>query len=210
MGEKLSGGNVAIALLANTIATGAALAALILTFDSISGAHFNPVVSVVEAISKALPWTDAAAYVAVQITGGVCGTVVAHLMFGRSVFSISHHDRHGWPTGLSEVVATFGSIVVIACCSCFRSSAVAYAVAGYITAAYWFTASTTFANPAVTIARSWSDTFAGIQPVDVPLFVAAQVVGGLGAMLVARHLLVPAVNPARVSDVAHQSDVVRK
>jgi len=184
MGEKLAGGNVAVALLANTIATGAALVALILTFSSVSGAHFNPVVTLVDAVCGSLPWKDAAAYVAVQVTGGICGTVVAHLMFGLSVISVSHHDRHGWPIVLSEFVATFGLLMVIVGCSRFRSSAVPFAVAAYITAAYWFTASTSFANPAVTIARSLSDTFAGIQPVDVPLFIAAQVVGGLAATLI--------------------------
>lgn len=196
MGERLAGGNVAIALLANTIATGAALAALILTFGPVSGAHFNPIVTLVEAISKAIPPKEAAAYVAVQVTGGVCGTIVAHLMFGLSAFSVSLHDRHGWPPAFSECVATFGLIVVIASCSRFRSSAVPYAVASYITAAYWFTASTSFANPAVTIARSFSDTFAGIRPVDVPLFVAAQIVGGLVAAGLTRRLFVAAVDTA--------------
>jgi glycerol uptake facilitator-like aquaporin len=184
MGEKLAGGNVAVALLANTIATGAALVALILTFSSVSGAHFNPVVTLADAVGGSLPWKDAAAYVAVQVTGGICGTVVAHLMFGLSVISVSHHDRHGWPIVLSEFVATFGLLIVIVGCSRFRSSAVPFAVAAYITAAYWFNASTSFANPAVTIARSLSDTFAGIRPVDVPLFIAAQVVGGLAATLI--------------------------
>jgi glycerol uptake facilitator-like aquaporin len=184
MGEKLAGGNVAVALLANTIATGAALVALILTFSSVSGAHFNPVVTLADVVGGSLPWQDAAAYVAVQVTGGISGTVVAHLMFGLSIISVSHHDRHGWPIVLSEFVATFGLLIVIAGCSRFRPSAVPFAVAAYITAAYWFTASTSFANPAVTIARSLSDTFAGIRPVDVPLFIAAQVVGGLAATLV--------------------------
>jgi glycerol uptake facilitator-like aquaporin len=184
MGEKLAGGNVAVALLANTIATGTALVALILTFASVSGAHFNPVVTLVETVSGNLRWKDAAAYVAGQITGGICGTVIAHLMFGLSVISVSRHDRHGWPTVLSEFVATFGLLLVIAGCSRFRSSAVPFAVAAYITAAYWFTASTSFANPAVTIARSLSDTFSGIRPVDVPLFIAAQVGGGLAAMFI--------------------------
>jgi glycerol uptake facilitator-like aquaporin len=188
MGEKLAGGNVAIALLANTIATDAALVALILTFASVSGAHFNPVVTLVDAVSGGLPWKDALAYVTVQITGGICGTVIAHLMFGLSVISVSRHDRHGWPTVLSEFVATFGLLVVIAGCSRFRSSAVPFAVAAYITAAYWFTASTSFANPAVTIARSLSDTFSGIRPADVPLFLAAQLVGGLAATLIFNRL----------------------
>jgi glycerol uptake facilitator-like aquaporin len=182
MGEKLAGGSVALALLANTIATGAVLVALIATFASISGAHFNPVVTLVDAVGGSLPWMDAAAYVAAQITGGICGTVVAHLMFGLSVISVSRHDRHGWPIVLSEFVATFGLMTVIWGCSRFRSSMVPVAVGSYITSAYWFTASTSFANPAVTIARSLSDTFAGIRPVDVPWFIAAQLVGGLAAM----------------------------
>ena len=141
MGEKLSGGNVAVALLANTIATGAALASLILTFGSVSGAHFNPAVTLVESIGKRLTKRDAIAYGVVQVMGGICGTVAAHLMFGLSVFSVSRHDRHGWPTVFSEFVATFG-LIVVAGCSRFRASSVPYAVAGYITAAYWFTAST--------------------------------------------------------------------
>ena len=189
MGNRLAGGNVAVALLANTIATGAALVALILTFGPVSGAQFNPVVTLVDAIGNGLPWKDAAAYVAVQVTGGVCGTVIAHLMFGLSVISISRHDRHGWPTVFSEFVATFGLLIVIAGCSRFRSSAVPFAVASYITAAYWFTASTSFANPAVTVARSLSDTFAGIRPVDVPLFIAAQVIGGVAATILMRPVI---------------------
>ncbi|HVI08705.1 MAG TPA: MIP/aquaporin family protein [Candidatus Binatia bacterium] len=184
MGEKLAGGNVAIALLANTIATGAALVALIATFSPISGAHFNPVVSLVDAVRGSLPWKDASAYAAAQVTGGICGTVIAHLMFGLSLISVSHHDRHGWPTVLSEFVATFGLVLVIAGCSRFRPSVVPFAVATYITAAYWFTASTSFANPAVTIARSLSDTFAGIRPIDVPLFIVAQALGGLAAIFI--------------------------
>ena len=199
MGDRLAGGNVALALLANTIATGAALVALILTFGSVSGAHFNPVVTLVDAVGSGLPWKDAAAYITVQVTGGICGTVIAHLMFALSVISISRHDRHGWPTVFSEFVATFGLLMVIAACSRFRSSAVPFAVASYITAAYWFTASTSFANPAVTIARSLSDTFAGIRPVDAPLFIAAQVVGGLTAMFVARIVFDPVVPGCRVN-----------
>jgi len=169
MGERLAGGNVAVALLANTIAMGAALVALILTFGPVSGAHFNPVVTVVEAFVSHLSRTDAVAYVGVQVAGGILGTVTAHLMFGLSVISVSRHDRHGWHVVLSEFVATFGLLVVVAGCSRFRASTVPFAVAAYITSAYWFTASTSFANPAVTIARCLSDTFAGIRPVDVPI-----------------------------------------
>jgi glycerol uptake facilitator-like aquaporin len=195
MGEKLAGGNVAVALLANTIATGAALVALILTFGAISAAHFNPVVTLADVVGNGLSWKDAAAYVMVQVSGGICGTAAAHLMFGLSVFSVSRHDRHGWPTVFSEFVATFGLLIVIEGCSRFRPSTVPFAVASYITAAYWFTASTSFANPAVTIARSLSDTFAGIRPVDVPWFLGAQVCGGLAAtLLFARLNPVPDAN----------------
>jgi len=188
MGEKLAGGNIAIALLANTIATGAALVALILAFGAISGAHFNPVVTLADAIEGGQTWTDASAYIAVQIIGGIAGAVVAHLMFGLSVVSISLHARPGWSLALSEFVATFGLLSVIFGCSRQRASAVPFAVGGYITAAYWFTASTSFANPAVTIARSLSNTFSGIRPVDVPLFIAAQIVGGLAATFLFRRL----------------------
>lgn len=195
MGERLAGGNVAIALLANTIATGAALVALIATFSSISGAHFNPVVTLAEAIEGGLPWSDAATYVCVQIVGGVVGTVAAHLMFGLSAVSVSGHARHGWALVFSEFVATFGLMSVIWGCSRLRSSMVPVAVGCYITAAYWFTASTSFANPAVTIARSVSDTFAGIRPADVLLFVAAQVSGGLAATFLFSRLVPPANSP---------------
>jgi glycerol uptake facilitator-like aquaporin len=188
MGEKLAGGNVAIALLANTIATGAALVALILAFGAISGAHFNPVVTLADAIQGGQTWADASAYIAVQIVGGIAGAITAHLMFGLSVVSISLHARPGWSLELSEFVATFGLILVIFGCSRQRASAVPFAVAAYITAAYWFTASTSFANPAVTIARSLSNTFSGIRPVDVPLFIAAQIAGGLAATFLFRHL----------------------
>lgn len=181
MGERLAGGNVAIALLANTIATGAALVALICAFASISGAHFNPVVTLSEAIAGGLPWTDSVAYVTVQIVGGIVGTVTAHLMFGLSALSVSGHVRHGHAQVFSEFVATFGLMSVVLGCSRLRPSMVPVAVGCYIAAAYWFTASTSFANPAVTIARSVSDTFAGIRPTDVPLFIAAQVSGGLAA-----------------------------
>jgi glycerol uptake facilitator-like aquaporin len=184
MGEKLAGGNVAIALLANTIATGAALVALICAFGAISGAHFNPVVTLSAAINGGLSWTDAWAYIAVQIVGGIVGAAVAHLMFGLSVVSLSLHARPGPALVFSEFVATFGLLSVILGCSRFKSSMVPVAVGSYITAAYWFTASTSFANPAVTIARSLSNTFAGIRPADVPLFLIAQVAGGLTATLI--------------------------
>jgi glycerol uptake facilitator-like aquaporin len=188
MGERLAGGNVAIALLANTIATGAALVALICAFGAISGAHFNPVVSLADAIDGGLPWKDAGGYVVVQIIGGIAGAAVAHLMFGLSMISLSLHARQGPALALSEFVATFGLLLVILGCSRFRSSMVPVAVGSYIAAAYWFTASTSFANPAVTIARSLSNTFSGIRPADVPLFLVAQIAGGLAATFTCRWL----------------------
>ncbi|HLX82992.1 MAG TPA: MIP/aquaporin family protein [Terriglobales bacterium] len=188
MGERLAGGNVAIALLANTIATGAALLALILTFGPISGAHLNPAVTLADAIERGIPWSEAAAYVFAQCIGGIAGAIIAHLMFGLRWYSLSSHSRHGWPLMLSEFVATFGLMSVIWGCSRSHPRAVPFAVASYITAAYWFTASTSFANPAVTIARSLSDTFAGIRPYDVPPFIAAQIAGALSATLLFRWL----------------------
>lgn len=181
MGERLAGGNVGIALLANTIATGAALVALIGTFGSISGAHFNPVVTLSDVIAGRMSWTDASAYIVVQIVAGIIGAVLAHLMFGLPIVSLSLRARSGAALVLSEFVATFGLLSVILGCSRFRSSIVPVAVGAYITAAYWFTASTSFANPAVTIARSLTNTFSGIRPVDVPWFLVAQVCGGLAA-----------------------------
>src|SRR6516162_5147982 len=186
MGERLAAGNVAIALLANTVATGAALVALILTFGPISGAHFNPVVTLADAWEGGIPWTETSAYVLAQILGGVTGVVGAHLMFGISLVSLSQHARGGPPQWFSEFVATFGLLSVIWGCSRLRSNAVPFAVGAYITAAYWFTASTSFANPAVTVARCLSDTFAGIRPIDVPWFVLAQFLGGFAATLVFR------------------------
>jgi glycerol uptake facilitator-like aquaporin len=189
MAERLSAGNVAIALLTNTIATGAALVALILTFGPISGAHLNPVVSVADALEGGLPWSEALPYIFAQLTGGIGGTVLAHAMFALPLISLSHHVRSGSAQFLSECVASFGLLSVIWGCARSRAGAVPFAVASYITAAYWFTASTSFANPAVTIARSLSDTFAGIRPADVPLFVVAQFTGGLAATLLFRRLV---------------------
>ena len=176
MGERLSGGNVAIALLANTLATGAALVALILTFGPISGAHFNPAVTLADASQGGLPWRDVPFYVVAQVLGAFGGVASAHLMFKEPLFSISRHERAGAAQVFSEFIATFGLLAVIWGCSRRRAGAVPFAVGAYITAAYWFTASTSFANPAVTLARAVSDTFAGIRPVDVPAFVAAQLV----------------------------------
>jgi glycerol uptake facilitator-like aquaporin len=189
MGERLADGNVSIALLANTIATGAALVALILTFGPISGAHLNPAVTLADAIEHGIPWPEAVAYVFVQCGGGVAGAVTAHLMFGLRWYSFSSHSRHGWALVLSEFVATFGLLSVIWGCSRLRSGAVPFAVASYITAAYRFTASTSFANPAVTMARSLSDSFAGIRPPDVPLFIVAQIAGAVCATFLFRWLV---------------------
>ncbi len=193
MGERLAAGNVAIALLANTIATGAALFALILTFGPISGGHFNPAVTFVDAMDRGVSWMVAACYISAQCAGGICGAVAAHLMFGLPAISVSTHARSGSAQAFSEFVATFGLICVIWGCARQRSDMVAFAVAAYITAAYWFTSSTSFANPAVTIARSLSDTFTGIRPVDVPVFVAAQFVGAIAATFLFRWL-VPGLN----------------
>jgi len=186
MGERLAGGNVAIALLANTIATGAALVALILTFGGVSGAHFNPVITLMDAWERGLPWNEVPHYVVGQIVGGISGTMIANLMFGSPAISFSRHVRSGPAQIFSEFVATFGLVAVIWGCSRLRPNVVAYAVGAYITAAYWFTASTSFANPAVTIARCLSDTFAGIRPVDVGWFVLAQFAGGMLATWVFR------------------------
>jgi|SRR5208282_1647122 len=189
MADRLSNGNFALALLANTIATGATLVALILAFGQISGAHFNPVVSLMDALERGLPWSETPHYVVAQVLGGITGAVVAHVMFALPVISFSHHARSGPPQVFSEFVATFGLVSVIWGCSRLRSDSVAFAVGAYITAAYWFTPSTSFANPAVTIARCISNTFAGIRPVDVPWFVFAQFLGGLAATTAFRWLV---------------------
>jgi len=189
MAERLSGGNIALALLANTIATGAALVALILTFGPISGAHFNPVVTLADSFEGGLPRSEVLPYTAAQIVGGICGTITANAMFALPLVSLSHRVRSGPSQLLSEFIATFGLLCIIWGCSRTRTNVVSFAVAAYITAAYWFTASTSFANPAVTIARTLSDTFAGIQLRDVPLFVVAQFAGGIAATLLFRKLI---------------------
>jgi len=199
MAERLSGGNIALALLANTIATGAVLIALIFTFGSISGAHFNPVVSLADALERGLPWREVPSYIVAQLLGGVSGTAIAHLMFALPLFSFSLHVRNGASQVFSEFIATFGLVSVIWGCSRLRANSVPFAVGTYITAAYWFTASTSFANPAVTIARALSKTFAGIRGIDVPLFIAAQVCGGIAATFLFRWL-VPNL-PATAKDI---------
>jgi glycerol uptake facilitator-like aquaporin len=190
MAERLSGGNVAIALLANTIATGAALVALIFTFAPISGAHLNPAVTLADAMQRGLPWGETPAYILGQVTGGIAGAMTAHLMFALPLISLSRHARSGPAQVFSEFVATFGLLSVIWGCSrlAHGNVAVPFAVGAYITAAYWFTSSTSFANPAVAIARSLSDTFSGIRPADVPFFLLAQIAGALAATLLFRWL----------------------
>jgi glycerol uptake facilitator-like aquaporin len=192
MGEQLAGGNVAIALLANSLATGAALVALILTFGPVSGAHFNPVVSLADASQGGITWDAAAKYVGAQIVGALAGVAVAHLMFAKPIFAVSTHARSGLSQAFSESVATFGLLSVIWGCARRHPKVVAFAVGAYITAAYWFTASTSFANPAVTIARTLTDTFAGIRPADAPGFIVAQVIGA-GLSTIAFRWLVPAL-----------------
>ena len=182
MGERLAGGNVAIALLANTIATGAALVAILLALGPVSGAHLNPAVTLVEAWLGGLRWREGAGYMAAQVLGALAGVAVAHAMFGLPVFAVSAHIRSGPAQVFSEFVATFGLLAVIFGCSRSRPAATPFAVGAYITAAYWFTASTSFANPAVTMARAMTNTFSGIRPADVLPFIAAQMVGAIAAM----------------------------
>jgi glycerol uptake facilitator-like aquaporin len=198
MAERLSGGNAALALLANTIATGAALFALILVFGPISGAHFNPAVTICDAWMKGIAWRDAAIYIIVQVAGAIGGVAAANVMFGLPVLFTSAKTRTGGAQWFSEFVATFGLLAIIWGCSRVRSVfAAPAAVAAYITAAYWFTASTSFANPAVTIARSLSDTFSGIRPSDAPAFIVAQFAGAIVATILFSWLL-PGIRPEEV------------
>jgi glycerol uptake facilitator-like aquaporin len=190
MAERLAGGNIALALLANTIATGAALVALILTFGPVSGAHFNPAVTVCDAWQKGISYGDAFYYLVGQVAGALAGVMVANAMFGLPVVFASTKARTGGSQWLSEFIATFGLLAVIWGCSRLHKAVVVpFAVAAYITAAYWFTSSTSFANPAVTIARSLSDTFAGVRPVDMPAFIVAQFLGAIAATLLFRWLV---------------------
>ena len=188
MAETLAGGNVAIALLGNTIATGAILVVLILVFGTLSGAHFNPAVTLVFLIRKEIRPSDAIAYIAVQIFAGLLGVIAAHVMFDQPVIQLSNTLRTGPGQWVAEAIATFGLIMTILGCIRFRAEAVPYAVGLYITAGYWFTASTSFANPAVTIARAFSDTFSGIYLPHVPAFVAAQIAGALLATVIMGYL----------------------
>jgi glycerol uptake facilitator-like aquaporin len=198
MAAKLAGGNDALALLCNTLPTGAILTVLILTLGPLSGAHFNPAVSIAFALRRELRWPEAAAYIVVQIVGGLVGVWVAHLMFELRVWQVSLHVRSGAGQWLAEFVATFGLLLTILGCAARNAAAIPYAVGLYITAAYWFTASTSFANPAVTIARSLSDTFAGIASGGVAGFVAAQFAGMLAAVAAGRWLF---ELPARAREV---------
>ena len=194
MGERLAGGNDAIALLANTLATGAGLIVLILTFGPVSGAHFNPVVTLADAWQGGLPWRDVPAYVSAQVVGAFLGVAVAHGMFDLPLYATSAHARSGAGQWFSEFVATFGLLAVIWACVRRHPAAVPYAVGAYITSAYWFTASTSFANPAVTLARAATNTFAGIRPEDAPGFIIAQLVGAAVATALF-HWLLPASDP---------------
>jgi glycerol uptake facilitator-like aquaporin len=181
MAERLSADNQAIALLANTLATGAALVALILTFGPVSGAHLNPAVTLADASQGGLPWREVPGYLLAQFGGAIGGVWAAHLMFEERVLMLSLHERSGPAQMFSEAVAAFGLVAVISGCARRRPDAVPFAVGAFITAAYWFTASTSFANPAVTLARALTDTFAGIRPADVPGFIAAQLIGAIVA-----------------------------
>lgn len=188
MAQKLSGGNVALALLCNTIPTGAILVVLILIFAPLSGAHFNPAVTLAVALRRELPWAAAGLYIAAQMIGAIAGVWVAHLMFELPVFQLSLTTRSGVGQWLAETVATFGLLLTIFGCAARSPSAIPYAVGLYITSAYWFTASTSFANPAVTLARSLSNTFAGIAPDGVAAFIAAQLLGASLAVILSRWL----------------------
>jgi glycerol uptake facilitator-like aquaporin len=206
MADRLSDGNQALALLANTLATGAALVALILTFGPVSGAHFNPAVTIADASQGGLPWREVVGYVLAQCGGAVIGVWAAHAMFEEPLFMLSLRARSGPAQMFSEFVATFGLLAVIWGCSRRRSAAVPFAVAAYITAAYWFTASTSFANPAVTFARALTDTFAGIRPGDVPGFVLAQLAGAMTATFLFRWM-VPALPDTAGRVIVPRADV---
>ena len=201
MGERLADGNDAIALLGNTLATGAALVVLIIVFGPVSGAHFNPVVSLSFVLQRQLQWSAFTGYLFVQIVGGVLGAMLAHLMFGLPLITASSHVRTGIGAWVGEIVASFGLLITILSCLRTRAEVVPYAVGLFITAGYWFTSSTSFANPAVTIARSLTDSFAGIRPVDIAPFIGAQIAGALAATVLF-HWLWMQVRPATAADVA--------
>ncbi len=202
MAERLAGGNIALALLANTVATGAGLVVLILVFGPISGAHFNPAVTLADAWQGGMPWREVPGYLLAQVVGAFAGVAMAHGMFAEPLFVASQHVRTGPDQWFSEFVATFGLLAVIWGCVRQRSSVTPFAVGLYITAAYWFTASTSFANPAVTLARAATDTFAGIRPVDAPGFIVAQLLGAFAATALF-HWLIP-VLPAQDVMMPHE------
>jgi glycerol uptake facilitator-like aquaporin len=191
MAERLAAGNIALALLANSIATGAALVAIILTLESVSGPHLNPVVTIADALMGGLPWKEVPLYIVVQCAGAIAGVVATHIMFSLPLLTASTHIRSGAAQVFSEFVASFGLLAVIWGCVRKRPSATPFAVGAYITAAYWFTSSTSFANPAVTLARCLTDTFAGIRPTDALPFMAAQLIGAIAATLLFRWLMPP-------------------
>jgi glycerol uptake facilitator-like aquaporin len=197
MGEKLAGGNIALALLGNTLPTGAILVVLILAFGPISGAHFNPAVSLAMGLRREHPWREFIPYVVAQIIGGCLGTLVAHGMFELPLLEFAIKARTGPAQWFAEFVATFGLIVTILAVSRFKSEAIPVAVGLYITAAYWFTASTSFANPAVTIARALTNSFSGIAPRDAPMFIVAQLIGALVGFVLMRWFFATADAPAR-------------
>jgi len=209
MAEQLAGGNVAVALLANALATGAGLVAFLLTFGPISGAHFNPAVTLAVASQGGLPWRDVPSYITAQVLGAFAGVAAAHAMFAQPLFFASRHARSGLPQLWSEFIATFGLLAVIWGCARRRPTAVPFAVAAYIVAAYWFTASTSFANPAVTLARAATDTFTGIRPMDAPGFIVAQLTGAAAATVLFRWL-VPAVPQDAEDVVVHHGANARK
>ena len=200
MGETLAGGNVAIALLANAIATGAILVVLILVFGPVSGAHFNPAVTLAFVLRREISVADAGLYVCMQVVGGILGVFAAHAMFDLTILQASATSRTGMPQWFAEAVATFGLVATILGAVRLRPDAVAYAVGLYITAGYWFTASTSFANPAVTVARALTDTFSGIQPAHAPGFIVAQLVGAVAATGLFAWLLAPANTPNQATD----------
>jgi glycerol uptake facilitator-like aquaporin len=202
MAQRLCGGNVGLALLANAIATGGALVAIILAFGPISGAHLNPAVTLADAWQGGIAWTMVGPYMAAQVLGALAGTAAANCMFGLPLFVASHHDRSGGALLVSEFVATFGLLAVIWGCVRSRPAATPFAVAAYIVGAYWFTPSTSFANPAVTVARSLTDTFAGIRPADAPLFIVMQFLGALAATALFAYLLPLSKDGAKVPAVA--------
>jgi glycerol uptake facilitator-like aquaporin len=203
MGDRLAGGNVAIALLSNTLATGASLVVLILAIGPISGAHFNPVVTLSDAWRGGLPWSETPGYIVGQLTGAIAGVFAAHFMFEEPILQISTHVRGGPSQLFSEFVAAFGLLLMIWLVVKHRVSAVPYAVGAYITGAYWFTASTSFANPAVTIARALTNTFAGIRPIDVPGFIVAQLAGAAAATVLSRWLTSEPKSVAQRREAAH-------